>query len=101
MELFEAVSANDVIKVMQLLEGGIDPNQYDIDHHFTALHYAVQSNAIDVVLLLITAGADLETVTEESLTVFDIARECHHQEMLSLLLKMSHMKSVRVGRAHQ
>jgi ankyrin repeat protein len=96
MELFEAVSQNDVIKVMRLLEGGIDPNQYDSDQHYTALHYAVQRNAIDVVLLLITAGADLESVTEGNLSVFDIARDHHHEDMLTLLLKLSHMKNSRL-----
>lgn len=95
MELFEAVSQNDVIKVMRLLERGVDPNQFDIDKHYTALHYAVHTNAIDVVLLLITAGADLESVTEENMSVFDIAREHKNEEMILLLLKLSHMKVFR------
>ncbi len=92
MELFEAVSKNDVIKVMKLLERGIDPNQFDLKQHYSALHYAVHSNAIDVVLLLITAGADLETLTEENMTVFDIAREHRNEEMMHLLITLSHMK---------
>lgn len=96
MELFEAVSANDVIKVMKLLERGADPNQYDFEQHYSALHYAVQTNALDVVLLLVTAGADLDTITEENLTVFDIASQFRHEEMLNLLVKLSHMKFTRL-----
>lgn len=92
MELFEAVSANDVMRVASLLEKGADPNQYDNETHYRALHYAVQCNAMDVVLLLITAGADLDVMTEENLTVFDIASLYQYEEMLSLLLKLSHMR---------
>lgn len=95
MELFEAVCANDVMKVTRLLEGGADPNQYDRERQHSALHYAVQCNAVDVVLLLVTAGADLETLTEENLSVYDIASLYRHEEMLNLLLKLSHMRSVR------
>ncbi len=91
MELFEAVSNNDVIKVLRLLEKGTDPNMYDLDQHFTALHYAVQHDAIDVVLLLVTAGADLDTVTEENLTAMDIAKQQNNRKMITLLLKLSHM----------
>ncbi len=93
MELFEAVSANDVMQVAQLLERGADPNQYDKESHYRALHYAVQCNAMDVVLLLITAGADLNIMTEENLTVFDIASLYQYEEMLNLLLKLSHMRT--------
>jgi ankyrin repeat protein len=100
MELFEAVSANDVIRVTKLLERGIDPNQYNGELHYSALHYAVQSNALDVVLLLVTAGADLGSMTEENLTVFDIASEYQHEEMLHLLLKLSHMRAPRFRLQH-
>lgn len=101
MELFEAVSQNDVVMVMKLLEGGVDPNQIDMDHHYPALHYAVHSNSPDVALLLITAGADLESVTQENLSVFDIAREHRNQEMMDLLVKLSHMKQGRRKYYHQ
>jgi ankyrin repeat protein len=96
MELFEAVSANDVIKVTRLLERGADPNQYDGDYHYSALHYAVQCNAMDVVLVLITAGADLNRLTEENLSVYDIASHYRHEDMLNLLLKLSHMRAMRI-----
>ena len=93
MELFEAVSKNDVFKVMKLLEEGVDPNQLDIDQHYTALHHAVQNNAPDVVLLLVTAGADLNAKTEENLTVFDLARQARDQKMLHLLIRLFYMKA--------
>jgi ankyrin repeat protein len=101
MELFDAVSKNDVIHVMRLLELGVDPNQFDSDRQYTALHYAVHSNAIDVVLLLITAGADLEKLTEENMTVFDIAREHRNEEMMHLLMKLAHMKMLKRKKYYQ
>jgi ankyrin repeat protein len=101
MDLFEAVLENNVVKVMGLLERGVDPNQLDLDQHYNALHYAVQSNAIDVVMLLVTAGADMEAITEDNLTVFDIAREYQDKEMMRLLLKLSHMRLSRSRSAHQ
>ncbi len=96
MELFEAVSANDVVRVTRLLERGVDPNLYDGDYHYSALHYAVQCNAMDVVLVLITAGADLNRLTEENLSVYDIASHYRHEEMLNLLVKISHMRTLRI-----
>lgn len=95
MELFEAVADNNVIKVMHLLQNGIDPNIFDQDKQYSALHYAVQSDALDVVLLLITAGADLEIKTEENMTVFDIARQHKNKEMMNLLIRLGHMRLVR------
>jgi hypothetical protein len=51
-----------------------------------------------VVLILITAGADLEVKTEENLTVFDIAREHRNEQMIHLLTKLCHMKLSRSRR---
>lgn len=95
MELFEAVTANDVIGVMRLLEKGVDPNQYNVELHYSVLHYAVQTNALDVVMLLVTAGADLNTLTEENLSVYDLASLYQHEEMLNLLLKLAHLRPLR------
>lgn len=98
MELFEAVSNNDVIQVMKLLEQGTDPNQFNEDNHLNALHFAIQKNAIDVVLLLITAGADITSVTEENMNIFDIARQHGSEEMMTLLLKICHMSRLQLDR---
>lgn len=92
MDLIEAIMNNDVIKVVRMLENGIDPNEYQDNMSLTPLHFAVQSNAIDVVILLITAGADIDLETEDELTALDIARNNNNEEMVSLLGKIIKMK---------
>lgn len=92
MDLIEAIIDNDVIKVTKILERGINPNEYHDEVQLTPLHFAVQSNAVDVVILLITAGADIDLETEDELTAIDIARNNKNEEMLNLLSKIIKMK---------
>jgi hypothetical protein len=58
-EIFEAARTNDVKKVRELLDAGVDVNLTDIDRGATALHLACSTGAKQVVELLVTRGADL------------------------------------------
>lgn len=62
--LIQAVIKNDVKKVSHLLNQGADPNSA-VDHaNVTPLHYAAQNNALEVIPLLVEAGATLDAETE-------------------------------------
>ncbi len=83
--LIDAVRKNDVSQVRKLLARGVDPN-ITIDRAMvTPLHFAVQSNALDVVPLLLAAGARLDSQTEEQETPLDVAKLSNQGEMLELL----------------
>jgi ankyrin repeat protein len=86
--LIDAIIHNDVKKVKQLLEQGVDPNSTLDKAHITPLHYAAQNDAREIAQLLFTAGATLESQTDEGQTPLDIAKECHHPEMVKLLLRL-------------
>lgn len=62
--LIEAVISNDVKKVSELLNRGADPNSTLDTASITPLHYAAQNNALEVIPLLVEAGAVLEAQTE-------------------------------------
>jgi len=62
--LVEAVIDNDVKRVSGLLNRGADPNITFDGAGVTPLHYAAQNNALEVIPLLIEAGAFLEAQTE-------------------------------------
>lgn len=62
--LIEAVVGNNVKKVSELLNRGADPNITLDTANITPLHYAAQNNALEVIPLLIEAGAALEAQTE-------------------------------------
>jgi ankyrin repeat protein len=50
---------NDLARVQQLIAGEIDVNSLD-DDSFSALHFAVQENHIDVVRILLDHGATVD-----------------------------------------
>jgi len=60
--LLDAVNANDLIRVRELLRNGVDPNQPGLDG--TALHLAAALGHVAISDALIEAGADLEAEGE-------------------------------------
>lgn len=90
MHLIEAIIHNDLKEVRSALENGADPNACLDPAKVTPLHFAAQHNAIDVVPLLITAGAKLHAQTfPDGQTALDIARLHHHAEMTQLLEQLN------------
>lgn len=86
MNLIEAVIHNDVAAVRSSLISGADPNHCQDKANVTPLHHAAQHNAVDVVELLITAGANLHARTKpEGETPLDVAKKFKHQAMITVL----------------
>lgn len=103
MNIFDAVTENDVNQINYLLQKGVDPNVCEDDAHITPLHFAAQNNALEAAQLLITAGADPTHQTKEGDTPLDIAKSYKHKEMINLLTKLIYkpfdlnLKDTKVG----
>lgn len=90
MNLIEAVIHNDVNSVRTALEQGADPNACLDPANVTPLHFAAQHNAMDVVPLLVTAGAKVNAQTiPDGQTALDVARLHKHEKMARLLEELS------------
>ena len=86
-QLIEAVIANDVDDVNELLHKGADPNAYLDSAAITPLHYAAQNDCILVIPLLIEAGADVFAQTEpDGYTPIEIATLHGHEKVAQVLL---------------
>lgn len=88
MDLIEAIIHNDIAKVKELLEQGIDPNKADDWANVTPLHYAALLNEVEMVALLVAAGANTDSrdsLDEE--TPIDVARAHGHDKIVELLLR--------------
>jgi len=88
MNLFDAVIANNVKVVRELLEKGVDPNSVEDADGVTLLHFAAQHNAIDSAKLLLAAGAKVDAETVEGITPLDVAKLHKHHNMIELLLRV-------------
>ena len=72
-----AIIKNDVRLVSDLLNSGTNPNQTLDSDGITPLHFAAQSNSLEVIPLLIEAGAVIGAQTEpDGYTALEIA--CIH-----------------------
>jgi ankyrin repeat protein len=81
MRLIKAVIHKDSELVRALLSAGENPNHCLDAAKLTPLHFAAQHNALDIVPLLITAGANIH----DGQTPLDIAKILGHKEMIILL----------------
>ncbi len=86
MKLIEAVCNNDKASVMRIIAKGINPNLTEDDDGVTALHHAVQRNLMDIVQILLLAGADPAAETCEGLTPLEVARMNQRDDMIKLLM---------------
>ena len=86
-DLIEAVIHNDSLLVNDLLHQGVDPN-YSLDSAgVTPLHYAAQNNSLEVIPLLMQAGAKVDAQTQpDGLTPFDIAVVHDHYRVIQVLI---------------
>lgn len=90
-QLIKAVTKSDPSRVNRLLNQGVDPNACLDDDAVTALHYAAQYNAINVVPLLIAAGADINAMTfPDGYTPLELALVHKHFRFAQLLLMYNH-----------
>ena len=90
--IIEAVIDNDARIVQQLLDKGADPNLSLDVARITPLHFAAQNNALDVIPVLIMAGANLHArINPEGMIPLDVAKLHKHTEMVKLLEKYMKM----------
>ena len=59
LSLLDAARAGDTPTVRRLIAAGTDPNCRDILSGYTALHQAATAGHLDVVRLLVEAGAEI------------------------------------------
>lgn len=86
-DLIEAVIHNDSFMVSDLLTRGVDPNYSLDDACVTPLHYAAQSNSLEVIPLLVQAGAKVDAQTHpDGLTPIDMAAVHDHYKVLQVLI---------------
>jgi len=89
-QLIEAIHADDAVRVQELLHSGFDPNGCEDSVGVTPLHFVAQStqyNALEIAHLLIRAGADPTSETDEGQTPAEIAFLHFNKEMIELLEK--------------
>lgn len=97
-QLIDAVIADDMELVKQLLESGINPNCTLDTDKITPLHFAAQNNSYHVTPLLLTAGANIYAKTSpDGVTPLDVAKLHKHSKMVMLL---ANCKSNNADLAH-
>jgi len=84
-DLIEAVIIDDVAKVQQLLEKGVNPDGFEDEAKVRPLHFAAQHNAIGSAQLLIAMGADINAQTTDGMTPLKVAIIHSHYEIIALL----------------
>ena len=92
--IIDAVIDNDAKLVQQLIDDGADPNLSLDVADVTPLHFAAQNNALEVLPILIKAGANLHAkINPEGMNPLDVARLHKHDDMAKLLEKYMKMNS--------
>ena len=85
-KLIDAIINKDTLAVMRLLQAGACPQKALDSANVTPLHFAAQQNAVDIIKILLKAGADLTATTlPDGQTAYDIAQLHGHQAALQLL----------------
>ncbi|XP_015910909.1 histone-lysine N-methyltransferase EHMT2 [Parasteatoda tepidariorum] len=87
-EFYTASAEGDLLKVLNILARGIDPNLKFSDHEDdTALHAAAANGQTTVVHLLIQAGAINDSLNERTYTPLMLAVENNHKDVVFYLIK--------------
>lgn len=85
--LIQAVIENNVKRVSELLNEGANPNFSMDTENVTPLHHAAQNNALEVIPLLVEAGAILQAQTEpDGYTPIEVALLHGHNRLAQALL---------------
>lgn len=85
--LIDATIANDVEVVNKILNDGCSPNQFLDPARVTPLHFAAQNGALEVIPLLVEAGADICACTQpDGQTPLDVALMHNHEPVVQILL---------------
>lgn len=86
MDLIDAIIKNNVKRVKELLEQGVDPNQTDDWANITPLHYAAFNNSLEIATMLIAAGAKINVRDQiDNESPLDVAKLQGNEAMIKLL----------------
>lgn len=86
-QLIDAIIENDPVRVNQLLNSGCDPNACLDVARVSPLHFAAQNGSLEVIPLLVEAGADICACTQpEGQTPLDVALLHKHEPVVQILL---------------
>uniref|UniRef100_A0A0X3NZZ0 Uncharacterized protein n=1 Tax=Schistocephalus solidus TaxID=70667 RepID=A0A0X3NZZ0_SCHSO len=83
---FEAAARDDFDEVKRLLEENVNPDVQNEDG-LTALHQCCINNSIDMSILLLDHGANVNATDKELWTPLHAAATCGHKELCDLLIK--------------
>jgi ankyrin repeat protein len=84
-DLRTAVTYQDLVKVKELVEAGVDINDQDESYGTTALMMACQYNLVDIAKYLIEKGADISIQSNSGQTAL-MASASASQELFNLLI---------------
>ncbi len=77
------------VEIVQILQGKNIPMNLEADiSGWTPLHYAAQSNKPEMIEYLVKRGADINKRTNSGKSVYNVAEENGHQELLNLIVKL-------------
>lgn len=93
-KLMKAISDSDLVAFSELIS--VINTNYSTDDGMTFLHTAVGGNQLDMARELIKAGADVNAVASEGLSIFHVAVYLGDESMMELLLKESNKPNVNV-----
>ncbi|KAJ0421451.1 ankyrin repeat-containing domain protein [Aspergillus carlsbadensis] len=81
-------SAGAQIQIVQaLLRHGVDPNGYDDEYYWTAMHHAVRCGEIEIVKTLLDGGVDPDSREDEGWTSLHFAVQRGDVDIVKLLLE--------------
>ncbi len=85
-KLIDAIIDKDTLALLRLLQDGACPQQALDSANVTPLHFAAQQDAIDIIKILLKAGANMAATTiPDGQTAYDIAKLHGHQAAQQLL----------------
>ncbi len=85
-EFLEAVKRGDTSAIADLLRGGNEPAQVSDEYGKTGLHWAAETDQVEVAQMLLDAGADVEATTSWGATPLDWAATMGSVHVAELLL---------------
>ena len=85
--LLSACENNRVVEVASLLQKPLDPNWREADTYLSPIHHAAKQGHLEVVRILLEAGADQNAATANGITALMFAARQGHLEVVRLLLE--------------
>ncbi|MDP3787717.1 MAG: ankyrin repeat domain-containing protein [Candidatus Chromulinivorax sp.] len=100
-DLYDAIKHDHIAIVESYLDRGVRVDTQNPKTGQSLLHVAVESNAVDVTLLLLNRGAKINVIDAQDDTPLDYAMRDNNQDMIQLLqshnAKSSHHQSASFG----